>query len=292
METRTERAGWSTILAATLLLTTSARGAVIAVVNAGFETQPVANGFVVLGAPTGWSIYNPANINGTSDSVGLINPTGTDHFPNGAAEGNNAAVVFLDGPATGEAGFQQTLAATLQPRIRYTLTVAVGNIAAGTANFGYFNLAGFPGYRIDLLAGGVVIASDNNQLAGAIPEGEFRTSTITAIVGEGSAQLGQPLAIRLVNLNLPGTPQEPGIEVNFDAVRLIAEPLPALAIRRDAALVVISWPASERPFRLEATPGLTPIDWDGAPFNQVPVGDQIEVTVSPTEPALLFRLAP
>lgn len=274
------------------LLWSHLHGAEIIVTNPGFETQPVAAGFVVLGAPTGWMVYNPQNINGTSDSVGLINPTGTDHFPEGAAEGNNAAVVFLDGPATGEAGLQQTLAATLQPQMRYTLSVAIGNIAAGTANFGYFNLTGFPGYRVDLLAGDEVIASDNNSLAGSIPDGEFRTTTLTAAIGAAHPQLGEPLTIRLVNLNQPGTVEAPGIEVNFDAVRLIAEPVPLLSIRRAAGQVVISWLASENPFRLETTLSLNPPAWDDSSQTPVRSGGFDEVTLAPEEPAAFFRLGP
>jgi len=283
---------WLPVVAVGLLGSAALRAETVLIVNPGFEDQAVANGFVFLGVPTGWTIYNPANINGTSDSVGLINPTGTDHFPEGAAEGNNAAVIFLDGPATGEAGLEQTLAATLQPQTRYTLSVAIGNIAAGTANFGYFNLAGFPGYRVDLLAGATVIASDNNSLASAIPDGEFRTGTITVAIGVAHPQLGEPLTIRLVNLNQPGTTEEPGIEVNFDAVQLIAEPVPSLSIRSTAGQVVISWPASELPFRLEATPTLDPAQWEGPSFIPVRNGDREEVTLAPGEPAAFFRLVP
>jgi hypothetical protein len=250
-------AGWLIRVAAIGLLGAGAsRGATVAIENPGFEAQTVDAGFVLLGSPTGWTIYNPANINGGSDSVGLINPAGTDHFPGGAAEGSNAAVVFMDGPATGEAGLQQTLATTLQPQTRYSLSAAIGNIAAGTANFGYFNLTGFPGYRVDLLAGATVIASDNNSLANVIPDGEFRTSTITAAIGAAHPRLGQPLTIRLVNLNQPGTAEAPGIEVNFDAVRLVAVPLPPLSSRRAAGQVVVSWATSEYPFQWEATPPL------------------------------------
>ena len=38
----------------------------------------------------------------------------------------------------------------------------------------FFDLSGFPGYAVQLLAGGVVVAEDHNTLAGSIPEGEFR----------------------------------------------------------------------------------------------------------------------
>ena len=62
-------------------------------------------------------------------------------------------------------------------------------------------LSGFPGYRVDLLAGGEVIAQDENSLAGSIDDGKFGTSTVPFITGSTHPQLGQALSIRLVNLN-------------------------------------------------------------------------------------------
>ena len=104
---------------------------------------------------------------------------------------------------------------------------AYGNIASGIgappANF-FFNLDGFPGYAVQLLAGGEVVAEDFNSLFTQIPEGEFRETTVTLNVGASHPRLGQQLAIRLVNLNIPGTPAEPGIEVDFDDIRLDASP--------------------------------------------------------------------
>ena len=117
----------------------------------------------------------------------------------------------------------QTLSDTLAANTLYTLRVLVGNIASGVSvDTTYFNLDGFPGYRIDLLAGGSVLASDNNSLAGAIPEGEFRESTVSYLSG-GSVTPGQALGIRLVNLNVVD-PLFPGAdwEVDFDNVRLEA----------------------------------------------------------------------
>ena len=266
-------------------------GTAIPIANPGFETQVVADGFVVIGAPPSWSIYNPQNINGFSDAVGVINPAGTAHFPGGAAEGHNAAVIFMDGPASGEAGLQQTLAATLQAGRRYTLQVAVGNIASGTANFGYFNLAGFPGYRIDLLAGGTVIGSDSNSLAGSIPEGEFRTSQLVVTTGETNAALGGALQIRLVNLNQPGPPMAPGIEVNFDQVRLTEEPRrPELTLRRGAGNTVeLVWVDVSSQFVLQSTDDLAQLVWQDVP-QPTPTNGTNRVTLSKTNSAAFFRL--
>ena len=40
-------------------------------------------------------------------------------------------------------------------------------------------------------------------------------------IGEAHPQLGAQLEVRLINLNIPGPPATPGIEVNFDDVRLV-----------------------------------------------------------------------
>jgi len=211
--------GWALAL---LVAAVSVQAASIPITNAGFEADAQPPATLTVATPPGWSIYNPANINGVSDVVGTLNPATSGHFAS-APEGSNVALVFMGGPAVGEAGLQQTLAATLQANTRYTLTVEVGNIDEGTANLGYFNLLGFPGYRIDLLAGSTVIASDNNSLAGSLGEGQFLASTLEVSIGATHGQLGQALGIRLVNLNIPGTIPEPGIEVNFDDVRLSSE---------------------------------------------------------------------
>jgi hypothetical protein len=219
------------------------------VANPGFEAESVANGFVVLGAPVGWTPYQPGELDGVSDVVGLLNPTGTLHFPGGAAEGRNVAVVFLGGAATGEAGLQQTLSATLEAGNRYDLEVEVGNIASGTANFGFFNLDGFPGYRVDLMAGSTVLASDANSLVGSLAEGTFARSTVSFVVPAAHPALGSPLGIRLVNLNQPGTGSAPGIEVNFDGVSLEVTPVPETGFFGGLAWVVglgLGWKLAHR----------------------------------------------
>lgn len=118
----------------------------------------------------------------------------------------------------------QTLSDPLLPNTTYTLDVEIGNIAAGTSvSNDFFELSGFPGYRVELLAGGEMIAQDNNSLAGTIPDGEFATSTIEFTTGDDHDQLGETLGIRLVNLNQID-PAHPGsdLEVDFDDIRLDA----------------------------------------------------------------------
>ncbi len=201
----------------------------IPVANAGFEDvsgQSAFNEFT-FGTPVGWTLYDPNNIvPNPGVFVGTLLPNGTDFFNTTAPEGNLVSILFnRDSEGDGEYGYEQTLTATLQANTDYALSVEVGNIASGFATDGtFFNLDEFPGYRVELLAGGVVIAEDINALV--IPEGEFATSTVSLSVGAGHAQLGQNLGIRLVNLNIipAGFTQmtSPDLEVDFDNVILSA----------------------------------------------------------------------
>ena len=110
----------------------------------------------------------------------------------------------------------QSLSDTLQPEATYTLSLFVGNPRAYFSPVCrcFFNLEGFPSYRVELLAGGVVLAADDNTLLPA--EGTFqRTSIIFTGVRSDDPLVGEPLSIRLVNFN-----DIPGREVDFDDVQL------------------------------------------------------------------------
>lgn len=205
---------------------------VIDVTNGGFEDtrgQRVFNEFT-FGSPAGWNLYDPNGIVGNPGVfTGTLQPNGVDFFNTLAPEGTRVAILFnAQSEGAGEYGFEQTLTATLQSNTDYELSVEVGNIASGVATNGtFFDLDEFPGYRVELLAGGVVIASDDNGLL--IPEAEFATSTVTFQTGALHPLLGQPLGIRLVNENIipPGFTQQssPDLEVDFDDVRLVANPI-------------------------------------------------------------------
>lgn len=209
---------------------------VINVVNPSFENTAgniVFNEFT-FGPPPGWQIYDPnSNVvnNGVGPQfwIGTLLPNAPNFFINGAPHGQRVAIPFnFAGTGNqGPYGFQQTLSAQLQPNLRYRLQVEIGNIASSTTMNGqFFNLDGFPGYRVDLLAGGVVIASDNNSLAGQIGEGQWETSTIVFDVSATHPQMGQPLGIRLVNLNIVDAAfPTADLEVDFDDVRLTTIPL-------------------------------------------------------------------
>ena len=214
-------------------LACSAQAANIAIVNSSFEDttgQSVSNEFT-FGIPTGWTAYDPSNIIPNAGVFpGTLEPNGVDFFNTTAPDGNRVGILFNStSQGDGEYGFIQTLGTTLSANTSYSLTAQVGNIASGNAlNGAFFNLDEFPGYRVELLAGGVVIALDNNSLT--IPEAEFSLSTVNFITGAAHAQLGQDLAIRLVNTNIipDGFTQatSPDLEVDFDDIQLTATPVP------------------------------------------------------------------
>lgn len=199
----------------------------IAIANSGFEDttgQSVFNEFT-FGIPAGWEIYDPMDIHpSTGLTVGTLTPNGTDFFNSVAPEGTRVAIMYNTSRlGEGEYGLQQTLTDVLEANRDYTLTVEVGNIASGVATNGvFFDLDEFPGYRVELLAGGTVIAQDENLLT--IPEAEWATSTVSFSTGASHALEGQALGIRLVNLNvIPAgftAATSPDLEVDFDQVAL------------------------------------------------------------------------
>ena len=210
----------------------------IPIANSGFESNIIGQGAFSVLMPQGWSIYDPGFIiNQNANSVGVIRPDVPQlFFPAGAPEGVNAALVFLAGAQSAEAGLRQTLTSTLQANTRYRCSVQIGNIASGTSLPGsadggnvFYDLDGFPGYRIDVLAGTTVVGSDNNSIGATIPEGEWRVARFYFDATNSHPQLGQTLSIRLVNLKFPGSPGSPNIEVDFDDVRLSAGTIPISA---------------------------------------------------------------
>lgn len=223
------------------LLAAQANAVPIPIINPGFETDFASTGCFQVTSVTGWTAFDPNHIlNGSGNAIGVVDvPLGSVWFPGGALEGQQAALVFLaDTVGAGPAGLTQVLNETLQPNTTYTLSARIGNIASGTGPppcnvFGFFNLLNFPGYRVQLLAGGVVVGQDDNSLFGTIPEGEFGLSVTRICIGNSHPRLGQALEIRLINLNTAQTIDNPGIEVDFDDVRLIAEPRPTSDLDAD-----------------------------------------------------------
>jgi len=225
-------------LVATTCCYNSVQAQPITIVNPSFETPFTPAGTFSGGstsAPNGWSVYNTGATN-SQRQFGVLNPTGTEFFSGGVPAGANVGVVFLQNTnGIAEAGLRQNLSSTLQLNTTYTVTVEVGNIATDpNPPFNMFNFDGFPGYRIDLLAGSTVLGSDNNSLLP--PEGQFLTSTFDVTIGSSHANFGQGLGIRLVSLNGDGT------EVNFDNVRVVAVPEPtSMMLVAGAAIAVGCW---------------------------------------------------
>ena len=203
----------------------------LAVVNAGFENPPQAPGSFFGGNPPGWTIF-PGSFDPTSN--GVYNPGNFGYYTVALPEGSNLGFSY-DGTPTaglGTFGLSQVLADTLQPLTQYTLRVAVGDPLPAQG----FNVTGFPGYQVQLLAGGVLLSQDNNSLAGTFPEGTFAESIVGFTSGASHPQLGQPLEIRLINLNPSNFPAES--EVDWDNVRLAAIPEPA-----SLGLIALTLPA-------------------------------------------------
>jgi hypothetical protein len=232
-----------------VLFAHAALAAPLAVSNPGFEElylgsnlpaeyggDPPPGSFPVGPPPAGWTRYDEGGVPVGGASVGVLNPgTAADHAPNpaffpaGAPEGDNVSLLYMNGDTgSNEFGISQQLTATLQARTRYTLTVEVGDIASGAGLVspftGFFDLRGFPGYRVQLLAGGQVLVEDDSSLTPG--DGLFETTSIEVTTGDAPAQEGQPLEIRLVNRNQPDVAGVTGLEVDFDDVRLDAEPAP------------------------------------------------------------------
>ncbi len=219
-----------------------------------------AGAFPVGPPPAGWTAYYEFGAPIGGASIGVLNPgTAADHapnpafFPGGAAEGDNAVLLYMNG-ATGddEFGVEQTLGATLQANTTYNLTVEVGNIASGAGLVspytGFFNLDGFPGYRIQLLAGGQVVAEDTNTVAPG--EGLWATATLQFTTGDNPIGIDQSLGVRVVNRNEPDDPMATGIEVDFDDVRLTATSVAAVPVlpllSLPAALLLVGLALGER----------------------------------------------
>ncbi len=193
----------------------------ITVSNRSFESPAVSPGnFNVSAPPLGWSLFGMTNASGWR-AVGVVNPNSTQLYLDPVPLGSNIAVAFL-GPTFSNipTGFFQVLSTTLQARTTYTLSVAVGNMALDpNPPHNQFDFTGFPGYRVELLASNFVVAADHNTLLPG--EGRFLTSVVQVAISSSHTNIGLPLGIRLINLDAA-----PGIEVNFDDVRLDATPMP------------------------------------------------------------------
>jgi len=223
----------------------AASAAPVGIVNHSFEADPNSFNEFFFGDPTGWTSIDPGNIlDGGLDVQGTLTVTGSNYFGGVAPDGNNVAILFLGGNDVGtgqEVGLGQVLSTDLAANTQYTLSVDVGNIDSGAAQNGtFFDLSGFPGYRIELLAGGVLLDSLTEGIDAPIGEGVFALRELTFITGD-SVLANQALEIRLFNLNLSDPAfSGPGVdlEVDFDNVRLDAT---AIAMPEPGALALLGF---------------------------------------------------
>ncbi len=148
-------------------------------------------------AATNWSIiggvdaavWNPTNINYSAE----------------APAGSNVGYIYN---AAANTGFSQVLSATFQANSSYTLSVKVGQSSTYA----------FAGYKVQLLANGVVLTGAQDDNTNPPAANSFVTSTISYTYNAADAALvGQPLEIRLLSKGLVA-----GGEVDFDEVQLSA----------------------------------------------------------------------
>jgi len=182
----------------------------ITIDNPSFEDPVLAEDDYTWGGDVpvpGWTLVGGAT---DIEGSGVWNVTSADFDPVLAPEGEN--VLYTEYLPEGIAkGVAQVLTETFAANTDYTLTVEVGN------SYYYY----FSGYSVQLLAGGVVIAEDNDTLWPVYYK--WDTSTVEYTYNPADAALvGQPLEIRLLTLELDkdNPPAGEVVGVEFDNVTL------------------------------------------------------------------------
>jgi hypothetical protein len=196
------RTNYLAIVAFALVLVVGgvAEAAPIAVTNHSFENPAYAS-------PGGSGLTHP----GWTDLGGNAGTgrTATSQYPGGIPDGVNYAWFNQAADTLG-----QTLATTLQPNTTYTLTVATGWRA---------DLApwpNYPGYRIELWAGGTMLGFDADTTRGGTGTGPAAGTwkDVTATYTSPSSVPANALEIRLLAGNAVNSGT--AIQTNYDNVRL------------------------------------------------------------------------
>jgi len=170
----------------------------IPIENAGFEDPALDSGETDPNPP-GWANH------GNPLFAGAFRPTTSD-YPTGVPESLNVATISADEDGDGLSQILTDPDAVLKMEAEYTLRVEVGNPSG-------FD---FEGYRVQLLAGGELLAEDMNTMSPA--EGEFELVTVTYTYDPAhEVLLGEPLEIRLLST------ADAGGATNFDDVQLTVE---------------------------------------------------------------------
>ncbi len=193
----------------------------IAIKNSGFEELDLDDGeWVAAGGPD-WRFgqYNafqdpnretwvPGGPIDRADA-GVWNPDGTTGFPASTAfEGNNTGWA-ISGIGV-DFGLYQVLDADLVANTEYQLTVQVGNPFYNERN------ESAP-YRIELVAGGVVVASQTDD---SPRSGRWAEASLIYQSANHPNLVGQALEIRLLAVEFVDEQGVDGYQVDFDDVRL------------------------------------------------------------------------
>jgi hypothetical protein len=186
--------------------------------NAGFQDTDITTGWFV-------NSINDWEISGSGGTFNADKP-GTYSTPSGKVAFSNGGSITQTFAPIGDP--DEDPLRVLNADYLYTLSVAVGNRSEnGTVPVN--DPRGFPGYSIELLAGGVVLSPDRLTLP--TPDyGYFDTAALTYFASSDDPLLGQPLGIRLISN---------GIQVNWDNVRLsnTAVPEPATLLLLGSGLL-------------------------------------------------------
>ena len=177
------------------------KAALLTVANNSFETPIVTtpSGFNFrTGSVGGWTFTGTQQ--GFADPVAAHNAGGSWYGPSPTIP-NGSQIAWSNGGT-----ISQTLSATLQANTVYTLGAYVGNRLG----------LNFPGYNIQLYAGGNLLVSDNSVTPS---DGAFAPVTVSYTSGI-SVTPGQQLEIRLNSLSgFQG-------QTNFDNITLDAASIP------------------------------------------------------------------
>jgi len=211
----------TTILSGLLFAATffaSATANPITVPNASFENPTTPTGGD--GAPIpGW-VFNSqsGNLYGTS----LIS---NSFKSEGAASGNNYAFMLNDVAGKTDTITSASSLATIAANTKYTLTVAIGNVAGSdsVSNHSPGNVS------FSLLANGVAFATDTVP-NGTVPDGTFEDFSLTFQTPSAGSIIGDSLEIQLASLPTSSLGYGPAFDnVTLDATSVAAVPEPPTA---------------------------------------------------------------
>ncbi|MEM9599307.1 MAG: Ig-like domain-containing protein, partial [Acidobacteriota bacterium] len=220
----------------TVSVTSGGGGTSIAVANPSFELPTLGDGAVrnATGVPDWTFVGTSATYRGVfNPPVGSYPTAGGQGTPPGA-DGAQVAFLFNNGGPSQSVTAHQDLGETVQVGRDYTLRVAIGRFDPGQP----YAPSTYGGYRIELLAGGTVIATDVDTVDPTLHTFEDAVAVASSIP---TSLVGQPLTIRL---GLSTTQAQRS--THFDDVRLEASPAaggnlpPSVTLTSPAAGTVLS----------------------------------------------------